>query len=92
MFTGHQLSDIGSMGLPTEKGAIVKYLTNSYQGIGKKTAEEVVGAFGERVFETFESSPDLVAEVCPRRSQKLLEGWKVDVARRRMVGDGEATK
>ena len=92
VFTAGQSVDISNLGLPTGKVAIVKYLTNSYQGIGKKTAEEVVGAFGERVFETFESSPDLVAEVCPRRSQKLLEGWKVDVARRRMVGDGEATK
>ena len=85
VFTGHQLSDIGSMGLPTEKGAIVKYLTNSYQGIGKKTAEEIVAAFGEKVFEVFETSPQLVKEASPRRSEKLLDGWKADITRRRKV-------
>ena len=54
-------------------------------GIGKKTAEEVVAAFGEKVFEVFETSPQLVKEASPRRSEKLLDGWKADITRRRKV-------
>ena len=88
VLTVEQLNDIGSMGLPVGKANIVKYLTSSYQGIGKKTAEDVVEAFGDEIFETFETSPHLVKEVCPRRSDKLLKMWKEDVERRRKA-EGE---
>ncbi len=89
VFTAEKLSDIGNMGLPTDKAAIVKYLTNSYQGIGKKTAEEVVDVFGVKVFEVFETSPHLVKEASPRRSKKLLAGWKTDIERRRKLEGNE---
>ena len=88
VLTVEQLNDIGSMDLPAGKSNIVKYLTSSYQGIGKKTAEDVVKAFGDEIFEIFEISPHLVKEVCPRRFDKLLEGWKADVKRRRKT-EGE---
>jgi len=90
VFTARESIDIESMDFPTGKDAIVKYLTNSYAGIGKKTAEEVVTAFGDKVFRVFENSPHLLKEACPKRFDKLMKCWEVDVSRRRQ--DEEHTK
>ena len=74
--------DSGSLGLPTSERAIVSYLTNSYGGVGKKTAEALVEAFGRDVFTVFESDPARVAEIVPRRAPQVLAEWKADLERR----------
>ncbi|MEX0980159.1 MAG: NYN domain-containing protein [Gemmatimonadota bacterium] len=74
---------VEEMNLPTDPDAVVRYLTNSYAGVGKKTAESLVEAFGDRLFPTFHSDPDRVAQVIPaRRAEKVLEGWRSDYERR----------
>ena len=74
--------DAGALGLPTSKRAIVSYLTNSYGGVGKKTAESLVEAFGADVFVVFETEPGRVAEVVPRRAPQVLAEWRADLERR----------
>jgi hypothetical protein len=74
--------DAGELGLPTSEGAIVSYLTNSYGGVGKKTAEALVEAFGREIFAVFESEPGRVSEIVPRRASNVLAEWKADLARR----------
>jgi len=74
---------IAELGLPSDADSIVSYLTNSYKGVGKKTAEKLTEAFGDKVFEVFESSPDRVKEVLtPGRATALLEQWEADRERR----------
>jgi uncharacterized protein (TIGR00288 family) len=74
---------VEEMNLPTDPDAVVRYLTNSYAGVGKKTAESLVEAFGDRLFPMFHSDPDRVAQVIPaRRAEKVLEGWRSDYERR----------
>ncbi|MED5198583.1 MAG: hypothetical protein VYB51_02155, partial [Gemmatimonadota bacterium] len=74
--------DIGGLGLPTNERAIVSYLTNSYGGVGKKTAESLVEAFGADIFVVFETEPGRIAEIVPRRAPQVLAGWRADFARR----------
>ena len=74
--------DIGGLGLPTNERAIVSYLTNSYGGVGKKTAESLVEAFGADIFVVFDTEPGRVAEIVPRRAPQVLAGWRADFARR----------
>ena len=74
--------DAGGLGLPTSERAIVSYLTNSYGGVGKKTAEALVEAFGPDVFGVFEREPGRVAEIVPRRAPQVLAEWKADFERR----------
>ena len=74
--------DAGELGLPTGERAIVSYLTNSYGGVGKKTAESLVEAFGADIFVVFETEPGRVAEIVPRRAHQVLAEWKADFARR----------
>ena len=74
--------DAGGLGLPTSERAIVSYLTNSYGGVGKKTAESLVEAFGADIFVVFETEPGRVAEIVPRRAPQVLAEWKADFARR----------
>jgi len=74
---------IAELGLPSDADSIVSYLTNSYKGVGKKTAEKLTEAFGDKVFEIFESSPGRVEEVLtPGRASALLEQWEADRDRR----------
>jgi len=78
------------LGLPTDRDAQVSYLTNSYKGIGEKTAETIVDAFGERVFEVLNAEPEKIrALLSPARADQLLEAWEEDIQRRvvRMVED-----
>ena len=74
--------DVGGLGLPTSERAIVSYLTNSYGGVGKKTAESLVEAFGVDVFLVFETEPGRVAEIVPRRAPQVLAEWRADFERR----------
>ena len=74
--------DAGGLGLPTSERAIVSYLTNSYGGVGKKTAESLVEAFGVDVFVVFETEPGRVVEIVPRRAPQVLAEWRADFERR----------
>ena len=74
--------DAGGLGLPTSERAIVSYLTNSYGGVGKKTAEALVEAFGPDIFAVFENEPGRVAKIVPRRGPQVLAEWKADFERR----------
>ena len=75
--------DLGTLGLPTGQQAVIRYLTNSYKGVGRKTAEAVVTEFGPELFEVLFRDPGRLASVLPAaRAEQLLEGWKVDLARR----------
>ncbi len=72
--------------LPTEAGAVIRYLSNSYKGVGQKTAEQLIDAFGANgVFTALATEPDRVREVLGpgRRTDQLMEAWEADLARRR---------
>ena len=75
-------TDISDLGLPTSEKAISSYLTNSYSGVGKKTADALVEAFGKELFAVFQNSPERVREVVPRRGDQVLAEWRTDHSRR----------
>jgi uncharacterized protein (TIGR00288 family) len=85
--------------LPTDRDAVIKYLSNSYGGVGEKTAETLVDALGSELFKVLQSDPSRVESLLPpARVEKVLEGWKADFARRkerhlkeRGAGDGGRT-
>jgi uncharacterized protein (TIGR00288 family) len=71
------------LGLPTETDSIVAYLTNSYKGVGQKTAEPLAEAFGPDVFRVMQEEPSRVRDVLgDRRAVMVLERWAEDFARR----------
>jgi len=73
---------IEGLGLPSDPGAIVRYLSHRYKGVGEKTAEILVEHFGSQLFATLHSDPDAILEVVPRRGEQVLEAWRSDYARR----------
>ena len=73
---------VSSLGLPTGAEAIVSYLTDSYKGVGTKTAEALVEAFGDSLFEVLQNTPQRVNEVVPRRAEQVLAEWRTDYGRR----------
>jgi hypothetical protein len=62
----------------------VRYLTNRYRGVGDKTAEQLVEAFGaEHVFAALKAAPDSVIDLLgAHRAGAVLDAWRVDYARR----------
>lgn len=75
--------DLATLGLPTGGSALVRYLTNSYKGVGRKTAETVVNEFGSELFQILHGEPGRLAPLLPAaRVEQLLQGWKADLARR----------
>lgn len=82
--------DVEALGLPSGAEAQLRYLSNSYRGVGKKTAEALVENFGEELFSVLQSEPDRVRSVIPPgRADTVLEAWGEDYARR--VGGAAAT-
>jgi uncharacterized protein (TIGR00288 family) len=84
--------DLAGLGLPTEGSAMVQYLTHSYKGVGRKTAERLVEEFGPGLFEVLHREPGRLGSVImPNRVDQLLEGWKTDLGRRmgRMAGGSQ---
>ncbi len=81
--------DPTALGLPTERGAVIRYLSNSYQGVGQKTAEALIDAFSaEGVFQGLNDQPDRVKEILGggRRTEVLLNAWQRDYRRRTTGG------
>ncbi|TVP74867.1 MAG: hypothetical protein EA352_09675, partial [Gemmatimonadales bacterium] len=77
------LLDLEVLGLPTDRDSVIQYLSNSWKGVGKKTAESLVDEVGTNVFEVIHTDPDRVQEVLtPARAKKVLEGWEMDYERR----------
>ena len=79
---GSGATGVGDLGLPTSVKAMSSYLTNSYSGVGKKTADALVEAFGKELFSVLQNSPERVREVVPRRGDQVLEEWRADFSRR----------
>lgn len=76
-------------GLPKDPGAIQRYLTHRYKGVGEKTAEQVVEAFGADVFKVLDRHPERVADVlAERRAEALLDAWRADKERRSGAREG----
>lgn len=71
------------LGLPTDATAQIRYLSNSYRGVGRKTAEALVEQFGERLFEVLRHQPDEIRGIVPAgRADSLLDAWNEDLGRR----------
>jgi hypothetical protein len=79
-------TELVSLGLPTGKEAITRYLTNSYRGVGAKTAESLVEAFGEGIFRIMKDDPERLSEVVPRRAEQVLSAFRQDIERRTAGG------
>ena len=61
----------------------MKYLSNSYGGVGKRTAETLVDALGDELFHVLEANPSRVAEILPpARAERVMAGWRADYQRR----------
>ena len=77
------VSDPESLGLPTGRGPVIKYLSSSYAGVGKRTAETLVDALGDDLFHQLETNPSRVGELLPpARAGQVLAGWRADYERR----------
>jgi hypothetical protein len=69
--------------LPTDRDGAVTHLSN-YKGVGRKTAEAMVDAFGENVFRAMAEDPGAVRQLLgDRRSRTLLEQFEEDPLRPR---------
>src|SRR6476660_1629480 len=64
---------------PTSIDGIEKYLgSGMIRGIGPVYAKKLVGAFGEKVFDTIEAEPERLREVTgigPMRAKRITEAW-----------------
>ncbi len=82
--------DLESLGLPTSPDSMVRYLMNSYKGIGQKTAETLVEKFGPGLFEVLQNEPHRLEDVVAKgRIAQILEGWSADLARRQQGGEDD---
>jgi len=84
--------DLGTLGLPNDPEAIVRYLTHRYKGVGGKTAQTLVERFGSDLFETMRDAPNAIASAVPAgRAEQVLEAWKADYERRVAAGVGRTS-
>jgi exodeoxyribonuclease V alpha subunit len=64
---------------PTSIEGIEKYLgSGMIRGIGPAYAKKLVGAFGEKVFDTIEAEPDRLREIDgigPVRAKRIVDAW-----------------
>jgi hypothetical protein len=76
--------DLAALGLPTERAEVIAHL-RGYEGVGPKSVQSLVDAFGPAgVFEALRSQPERVREVVGgARGERLLESWQHDYDRRR---------
>lgn len=82
-----------ALGLPVEPDAVLDYLVASYKGVGRRSGEQLIEAFGAgEVFRALDTKPDRVKEILgARRGESLLEAWRADVAGRRAAAPVLAT-
>ncbi len=75
--------DAKALGLPSAEDAVTSYLANRYRGVGVKTAETLVSAFGPQLFSVLQRDPDKVRKLLPPgRADRVLLAWKEDYERR----------
>lgn len=75
--------DPGRLRLPTGRASVVKYLSNSYGGVGERTAATLVDAFGDELFLVLQNDPSRVEKLLtPARAESVLAGWRADFLRR----------
>ena len=80
---------IEDLALPSDPGAIVRYLTHRYKGVGEKTAETLVEELGGDLFRTMHEDPDAIARIVPAsRASQVLEAWRSDYERRAAAQGG----
>jgi len=76
--------DPARLHLPTDPDSIIKYLSNSYAGVGQKTAESLVDELGGDLFRVLQTDPGRVRKILTAsRASKVLEAWQDDFARRK---------
>ena len=81
--------DAKALGLPTSVESIKSYLTNRYKGIGAKTADKLIAAFGTKVFNVLQDEPERVRDVLPKaRAVRVLAAWEDDHQRRSKLARG----
>ncbi len=84
--------DLGTLGLPSDPEAIVRYLTHRYKGVGEKTAQTLVERFGSDLFKTMRDAPSTIASAVPAgRAEQVLEAWQADYERRVAAGVGRTS-
>lgn len=59
--------------LPDDKQGIKRYLIDRVRGIGKKTAEKIVGYFGKETFKILEDNPERLSEIKGLRKTVITE-------------------
>ncbi len=66
--------------LPATGGAMIKYLASgAIKGVGKKTAEKIVGMFGDETLDVIENAPHLLCDIPgikPKKAQEISEAFK----------------
>ena len=86
--SGSSEIDLAALGLPTGHDAALRYLTNSYRGVGAKTAEALVDRFGDRLFHILHQESDELFEVLSKsRAEAVLGAWREDFRRRSQTDD-----
>lgn len=74
---------LDQLGLPSDPGAIARYLTHRYKGVGEKTAETLVEKLGTGLFDTLHERPGEISSIVPpKRAEQVLEAWRSDYERR----------
>jgi len=71
--------------LPKSKAGLGRYLASSIPGIGPKTAELLIGRFGEELPKILDEAPKRLAEVpgiSLKRAQEIARIWRASAARR----------
>jgi len=74
--------DAKALGLPVTEGSIKSYLANRYKGVGVKTAERLVDAFGAEVFSVLHREPDRIRKAVRARANSVMAAWEGDYKRR----------
>ncbi len=74
--------DPRALGLPVTEGSIKSYLANRYKGVGVKTAERLVDAFGTDVFKVLHLQPERARKAVRARANSVMAAWQVDYKRR----------
>ncbi len=75
--------DTKALELPASESATKRYLANRYKGVGIKTAEKLVDAFGSELFNVLHTEPERVRKVLiPVRAESVLTAWEMDYRQR----------
>jgi uncharacterized protein (TIGR00288 family) len=63
----------------SEDGDVVEHMVKNYAGVGRKTAEALVDAFGAKVFTVIDEQPDRITNVLPEhRAQAVIEAREAE--------------